>query len=78
MSEERFIASREWERHEAEEAYWRWERATRRRLRRQYGAGAVEMIAALVERALGNHPGMPEKDAWRWAEAKYERGEVLC
>jgi hypothetical protein len=72
------LQTTEWQQNESDEAYWRWEKATRRRLRRTYGAEGLALIAELVDRGLAGHPGMPEQDAWAWAEGKYERGEVLC
>lgn len=67
-----------WAEHEAEEQAWRRERKLRRRLRRTYGTEGLNAIAELALRALVAHPGMPDERAWAWAEAKYERGEVLC
>ncbi len=72
------LQTAEWQQNEQDEVYWRWERATRRRLCRIYGTDGLRLIADLVLRALMRHPHMPERDAWAWAEAKYQRGEVLC
>ncbi|MGH7341917.1 MAG: hypothetical protein ACREKH_15610 [Candidatus Rokuibacteriota bacterium] len=84
MSEQRELArilgadQREaWAERERAEAEWRWERRNQRRIRRAHGAEGLRLIAALVDRVLARHR-MPVRDAWAWAEAKYERGEVLC
>lgn len=68
---------REWEADQRAEAEYREADRIRRRVRRNHGPEGEASVARLVDKVTNRPRPVPLVRAWEWAEACYERGDVL-